>query len=96
MDKQYYEAYEGRYQAVQSVSKDLFWGHSPEDEELNAFLSDWVSKNGLKGKNIVEFCCGEGGGAAIIRDMTSRPPPSKKRRIRSKAVRTQRSKCAIL
>lgn len=66
MDKLYYEAYEGRYQAVQSVSRDLFWGHSPEDEELNAFLSEWVNKNDLKGKKIVEFCCGEGGSGAVL------------------------------
>jgi len=66
MDKQYYEAYEGRYQAVQSVSRDLFWGHSPEDEELNAVLSDWVKKHGLTGRQVVEFCCGEGGSGAVL------------------------------
>ena len=66
MDKLYYEAYEGRYQAVQSVSRDLFWGHSPEDEELNTFLSEWMSQNALKGKRIVEFCCGEGGSGAVL------------------------------
>ena len=68
MDKQYYEAYEGRYQAVQSVSRELFWGHSPEDEELNRLLADWVHRQGLTGRRIVEFCCGEGGsGAALVR-----------------------------
>jgi len=66
MDKQYYEAYEGRYQAVQSVSHDLFWGHSPEDEELKKHLSDWVSQHDLSGKRIVEFCCGEGGSGAVL------------------------------
>ena len=66
MDKQYYEAYEGRYQAVQSVSKDLFWGHSPEDEELNEYLSRWVKEHDLSGKKIVEFCCGEGGSGAVL------------------------------
>ena len=66
MDKLYYEAYEGRYQAVQSVSKDLFWGHSPEDEELIAHLSGWIEKHDLKGKKIVEFCCGEGGSGAVL------------------------------
>lgn len=66
MDKQYYEAYEGRYQAVQSVSPDLFWGHSPEDEELNAVLSGWVKKHGLTGRQVVEFCCGEGGSGAVL------------------------------
>ncbi len=66
MDKQYYEAYEGRYQAVQSVSRDLFWGHSPEDEELNGYLSDWVSRHDLRGKRVVEFCCGEGGSGAVL------------------------------
>lgn len=66
MNKRYYEAYEGRYQAVQSVSKDLFWGHSPEDKELIAHLSGWVQKHDLKGKRIVEFCCGEGGSGAVL------------------------------
>ena len=66
MDKQYYEAYEGRYQAVQSVSKDLFWGHSPEDEELIAHLSEWVKTHALAGRKIVEFCCGEGGSGAVL------------------------------
>ncbi len=66
MDKQYYEAYEGRYQAVQSVSRDLFWGHSPEDEELKKHLSDWVSQHDLRGKRVVEFCCGEGGSGAVL------------------------------
>jgi len=66
MDTQYYEAYEGRYQAVQSVSRDLFWGHSPEDEELKKYLSVWVSQHDLSGKRIVEFCCGEGGSGAVL------------------------------
>ena len=66
MDKQYYEAYEGRYQAVQSVSRDLFWGHSPEDQELNNVLADWVKRHSLIGKQIVEFCCGEGGSGAVL------------------------------
>lgn len=66
MDKLYYEAYEGRYRAVQSVSRDLFWGHSPEDEELHKYLSGWVSEHGLQGKRVVEFCCGEGGSGAVL------------------------------
>ncbi len=66
MSKLYYEAYEGRYQAVQSVSDDIFWGHSPEDAELIAYLSGWVKKHDLKGKEIAEFCCGEGGSGAVL------------------------------
>ena len=66
MDKQYYEAYEGRYQAVQSVSRDLFWGHSPEDEELISHLSEWVKTHALAGRKVVEFCCGEGGSGAVL------------------------------
>lgn len=66
MAKQYYQSYEERYRAVQSVSEDILWGHTPEDEELRAFLSGWVEKNGLQGKRIVEFCCGEGGSGVVL------------------------------
>ncbi len=66
MDKLYYEAYEGRYQAVQSVTDDFFWGHSPDDWELNEVLSIWVQRHNLTGKRVVEFCCGEGGSGAVL------------------------------
>lgn len=69
MDKLYYEAYEGRYQAVQSVSEDLLWGHAPDDEELRAVLGGWVSEHGLRGRHVVEFCCGEGGSGVVLSEL---------------------------
>lgn len=61
----YYLAYENRYQKVFAASAAC-WGHSPDDAELVRVLSDWVSQNGLKGKRIVEYACGEGSSGVIL------------------------------
>lgn len=69
MDKLYYEAYEERYRAVQSVSADILWGHTPEDAELRQYLSAWTGKHGLHGRRVVEFCCGEGGSGVVLSEL---------------------------
>lgn len=64
-DELYYNAYEKRYTAAYEAGAD-FWGHTPEDEELNEVLEKWFEANDLKGKHIVEFMCGEGASGVIL------------------------------
>ena len=61
----YYHAYEKRYQAVYAAGAER-WGHSPDEPELLAAISDWVARNGLEGKRVVEFACGEGAVGVIL------------------------------
>ncbi len=61
----YYLAYEKRYQAVYASGVKL-WGHSADDEILIGTLTDWVEKNGLRGKKVVEYACGEGSVGVIL------------------------------
>lgn len=61
----YYTAYEERYKRVYEAGGER-WGHSPDDEELILALSEWVEKNNLKGKRIIEFACGEGASGIIL------------------------------
>lgn len=56
-DKPYYTSYENRYKAVYAAGAER-WGPSPEDGELNTVLTDWVKKNKLTGRSIIEFACG--------------------------------------
>ena len=65
MKEQYYEAYEKRYQAAYSAGAER-WGNSPEDENLYNVLKNWVEENGLKGKKIIEYACGEGACGVIL------------------------------
>ena len=39
--KPYYKKYEQRYQAVYAAGADL-WGYTPENEDLNQVLTQWV------------------------------------------------------
>lgn len=61
----YYMAYEKRYRAVFEAGADR-WGHSPDDEVLCTALAEWVEINGLRGKRIIEFACGEGTCGVIL------------------------------
>lgn len=61
----YYMAYENRYKKVYAAGASL-WGHSPDDEILIKALSKWVDDNGLRGKRIIEFACGEGSCGIIL------------------------------
>jgi len=61
----YYMAYEKRYKAAYDAGANL-WGHKPDDEVLVAALTDWVAKNNLQGKHVVEFACGEGSVGIIL------------------------------
>lgn len=65
MNQPYYMAYEDRYQRVFAAGIDL-WGHSPDDEILVRTLAEWVDKNDLVGKTVVEFACGEGAAGVIL------------------------------
>ena len=61
----YYLAYEKRYQAVYSAGAER-WGHSPEEPVLLKTLTEWVERNNLKGKRVLEFACGEGASGVIL------------------------------
>lgn len=61
----YYTAYEERYQKVYAAGVSL-WGHAPDDEVLVKALSEWVCKNNLRGKRVIEFACGEGSCGVIL------------------------------
>ncbi len=65
MKEPYYTAYEKRYQAVYSAGVER-WGHSPDDEVLYSTLKSWVEENGLKGKKVIEYACGEGACGVIL------------------------------
>ena len=69
MEKElYYLAYEKRYRAVYEAGISR-WGHSPEDAILYETLKDWVEKNGLQGKKVVEFAMGEGACGIILSEL---------------------------
>lgn len=63
--KPYYKKYEQRYQAVYAAGADL-WGYTPENEDLNQVLTQWVQDQQLTGKTILELCCGEGSAGVIL------------------------------
>lgn len=65
MQEQYYLAYEERYQAAYSAGVER-WGNSPEDEVLYNSLKSWVEENGLVGKKVIEYACGEGACGIIL------------------------------
>jgi hypothetical protein len=64
-EKPYYLAYESRYQKVFAAGIKR-WGHSPDDKVMLETLTEWVEKNQLKGKKVIEFACGEGACAEIL------------------------------
>lgn len=66
--EKYYLAYEKRYQAAFSAGAER-WGHSPDDVVLYNTLKDWVQENGLKGKSVIEYACGEGACGAILSEL---------------------------
>ena len=68
MNEPYYMAYEKRYRAVFEAGASR-WGHSPDDPVLYETLKTWVEENGLKGKKIVEFACGEGACGVILSEL---------------------------
>ena len=61
----YYKKYEQRYQAVYAAGADL-WGYTPENEDLNYVLKEWVKEQQLVGKRVLELCCGEGSAGVIL------------------------------
>ena len=65
MSQLYYLAYENRYKKVYEAGAD-YWGHTPNDNELTEYLTEWVNKHNLKGKRIIEFFCGEGASGVIL------------------------------
>ena len=65
---EYYRAYDERYRAVQDVG-DFIWGHRPDDVQLNEALKSWVDGNGLRGKRVAEFACGEGVVGRMLAEM---------------------------
>ena len=65
MKQPYYMAYEDRYRRVFEAGTEL-WGHSPDDEILVRTLAAWVKENGLEGKTVAEFACGEGAAGVIL------------------------------
>ena len=68
MQEAYYKAYEKRYSTVFAAGAER-WGHSPEDEVLYNTLKVWVEENGLKGKKVIEFACGEGASGVILSEL---------------------------
>ena len=68
MKESYYMAYEKRYRAVFEAGATS-WGHSPSDPVLYDTLKTWVKENGLQGKKVVEFACGEGACGAILSEL---------------------------
>lgn len=63
--EQYYKKYEQRYQAVYAAGADM-WGYVPENEDLNKILAEWVERQNLTGRTVLETCCGEGGAGVIL------------------------------
>lgn len=68
MKEPYYTAYEKRYRAVFEAGATS-WGHSPSDPVLYEALKTWVEENGLQGKKVVEFACGEGACGVILSEL---------------------------
>lgn len=65
---EYYKAYEKRYQAVEKANIEL-WGNSEKDTVLADTLKKWVNDNGLKGKHVIEFACGEGSCGILLSEL---------------------------
>ena len=68
MKEPYYKAYEKRYQVAYSAGAER-WGHSSTDEVLYNTLKSWVEENGLKGKKVIEYACGEGACGVILSEL---------------------------
>lgn len=68
LDMEYYQGYEKRYQAVEQ-SGIAHWGNSEKDGILYDTLAKWVKDNGLAGKRVIEFACGEGSGGIILSEL---------------------------
>lgn len=67
-NKPYYGAYEKRYSAAYSAGVK-YWGFMPDNGELRGILADWVEENGLSGKQVVEFACGEGAAGVMLSEL---------------------------
>lgn len=61
----YYLAYEQRYKKVFEAGGGR-WGHDPDSPLLIETLTEWVKTNGLEGKKIIEFACGEGASGVVL------------------------------
>jgi SAM-dependent methyltransferase len=57
--KPYYTAYDKRYRAVYEQGAD-HWLFLPDYETIKTTVYDFVSRFGLKGRNVVDLGCGEG------------------------------------
>jgi SAM-dependent methyltransferase len=42
------------------------WGHCADDPGLRAVLGDWVAREKLAGKRVIEFACGEGASGVVL------------------------------
>lgn len=65
---EYYEAYEKRYQAAYDAEIEL-WGNSEKDVVLAETIKKWVEDNGLRGKRVIEFACGEGSCGILLSEL---------------------------
>lgn len=65
MREPYYLAYEQRYRRVYEAGGER-WGHDTEDPVLAQALANWVRDNGLEGKMVIEYACGEGAAGVIL------------------------------
>lgn len=71
MSEPYYLAYEKRYRAVYAAGADR-WGHAADDPVLRETLRAWVADNGLCGKRVIEYACGEGAAGVILSELGCR------------------------
>lgn len=65
---EYYKAYEKRYQAAYDADIAL-WGNSEKDVVLAETIRKWVEDNGLRGKRVIEFACGEGSCGILLSEL---------------------------
>ena len=65
---EYHLSYEKRYKKVYEAGAD-YWGHTPNDDELTKYLTEWVNRHNLKGKRVIEFFCGEGASGVILSEL---------------------------
>jgi len=68
MSEPYYLAYERRYRKVYEAGIAR-WGHMPDDKLLSETLAKWVEEHGLRGKQVIEFACGEGASGVILSEL---------------------------
>ena len=68
MKEPYYMAYENRYQTAYLAGAER-WGNSSSDQVLYNTLKCWVEDNGLKGKKVIEYACGEGACGVILSEL---------------------------